>query len=152
MGEVATMEAPVNAGRIRMVSLSPLLAGGAAVVSLAAMLRIWQVFSGQQAMWPLPALYLLEMVALPAAACAALIRRSDLGTAAAWGAAGATAGFAGMGAWSIGLAYVPIALLLSGAGVLALAGGRKPLLPHLVIAAITAGVQVAVMLAVVGLM
>lgn len=144
------MDAPVNAGR--MVRLSAWLAGGAAVVSLAAMLWIWPGIRAQQAMWPLPALYLLEMLVLPTAACAALIRRSDLGTAAAWGATGATAGFAGVGAASVGLAYVPIALLLFGAGVLALAGARKPLLPHLLIAVVASGLQATVMLAVVGLM
>jgi hypothetical protein len=149
MGEVGDGGTPVNATRI--VGLSALLAGGAAAASLAAMLRIWQVISAQQAMWPLPALYLIEMLVLPAAACAILVRRPGLGTAAAWGAAGATAGFAVMGAWSVGPVYVPIALLLLGAGVLGLAGTRRPVFPQLVIAIVAAGLQATVMLTMVAL-
>ncbi len=143
------MGTAANSGR--MLRLSALLAGGAAVASLAAMLRIWQGISAQQAMWPLPALYLLEMVALPAAVCAMLFRRPDLGTAAAWGTVGATAGFAVMGVWSVGVVYGPIALLLLGAGVLGLVGSRRPVLPQLLIGILAAGLQVAVMLTVVAL-
>jgi hypothetical protein len=140
--------AVVYAGR--MVRLSALLAGGAALASLAAMAWNWARISSQQVMWPLPALYLIEMLVLPAAACAGLVRRLGLDAGAAWGAAGATAGFSVIGAWSVGLAYAPIALLLYGAGVVALAEARKPFLPHLLIAAVAAGLQAAAMLAAVG--
>ena len=135
----------------RSPGIPALLAAAAAVAALAAAIRIWRVVGSQQPMWPLPALYLIEMVALPVAACVALLRRPAVGTAFAWAAGGATCSFVVLGAWTVGLFYLPIALLLLGAGIIALLKSRGRLLPSLLMAVLGAALQAGIMLVVVAL-
>jgi hypothetical protein len=103
-------------------------------------------------MWPLPALYLLEMVALPGATAIVLLRGVSPGAALAWAAAGAAAAFAVLGAWSVGLFYAPVALLLLAAGILAALRARQRIWADLAWAVAAAALQTLIMLAVIGLL
>jgi hypothetical protein len=137
---------------IKIYSLERVLAVAAVVVCLFLYVRVWQVFGPQQPMWPLPAFYLIETVAISLVALSGIFRGDALGNLVAWAVVGALLGFAIMGGFSIGLFYLPVAALL---GLAALwldrqAWGRLPL--HLGIAALAAVVQAALMLAVVRVM
>lgn len=108
---------------------------------------IWQSVRAYQPMWPLPALYLLEMVALSIAAALGNARDSATGGRVAWGTIGAMLAFVVMGAWSVGLLYFPVVLLLAIAGILRDRRRRLNMAIHLGICAAAAVAQVALMLA-----
>jgi hypothetical protein len=132
--------------------LEGLLAVLAAALSLVVTVRVWGAVGGQQPMWPLPALYLLEMVALPGATALLLLGGASARATLAWAAAGAMSAFSVLGAWSVGLFYAPVALLLLAAGLVAVlkAGGR--IWADLAWAIAAAALQTVVMLAVIGLL
>nr|MBI2905626.1 hypothetical protein [Chloroflexota bacterium] len=111
---------------------------------------IWQAVSARQPMWPLPALYLLEMVALSLAAALGNAHDSATGGRAAWGGGvGAVLAFVAMGAWSVGFLHIPVAVLLIITGILRNRRQRLNMAIHLGICAAAAVAQVALMLAVI---
>jgi hypothetical protein len=132
--------------------LAGLLAVLAAALSLIVTIRVWQAVGGQQAMWPLPALYLIEMLALPGATAIILLRSASTGATVAWVAAGAVSAFSVWGAWSVGLFYAPVALLLLAAGLVAVLPARRSILTDLAWAIAAAVLQSAIMLAAIGLL
>ncbi len=82
----------------------------AAVACVFLTIGIWRSVSGSQSTWPLPGLYFIE---LPAAALASLLTflREDSSSAmTAWITAGIVTAFSVIGAFSIGLFYLPIAI------------------------------------------
>ena len=89
----------------------------AAVVCLLTTLAIWQSVSAHQPMWPLPGLYFVE---LPAVSLAAALR-CNLGSSwarhATWAALGIVLAFSILGAFSVGMLYLPVAVLLAVAGI-----------------------------------
>ncbi len=120
-----------------------------AASSLAITVRLWQIIAGQQEMWPLPAIYLLEMAVLPSLAAALAFRDSRTSLHVGWAIVGSMAGFIGLAAWSVGLAYTPVVLLETIAAVLALGGRSHSSLSSLMVAVLAAGVQIVIMLALV---
>ena len=116
-------------------------------------IRIWQVLSGQQPMWPLPSLYLLEMVAVGFAGTLGILKsdssQSRLAGILTWAAVGVFAAFIVMGAWSIGLLFLPAGVLLLIAAILADRRRSLNSVMHLGVAAFAAIIQVALMLAVI---
>ncbi len=72
----------------------------------------WGIIAMHQPVWPLPALYFLELVLLPGIALLSAIhawpRRMHITAVAA----GATTSFAALSLFSVGLYYAPLALLL----------------------------------------
>ena len=72
---------------------------------------IWRSVSAYQNMWPLPALYLIE---LPAVSLVAALMLTHGGTSVGfitWAAVGVLVAFSFVGAFSIGFFYLPVALL-----------------------------------------
>ncbi len=91
----------------------------AAVACVFLTIGIWRSVSGSQSMWPLPGLYFIE---LPAAAIATLLTflRADASSAmTTWISAGIFTAFSIIGAFSIGLFYLPIAIMFVMLAVLA---------------------------------
>lgn len=80
------------------------------------------VTSDRSLLWPLPGLYLLEVVALSLVAAAGAWRGSGAMAVAAWSSIGALAGMSVLGAWSIG-PYVAATTAVVGMGLF-LAGER----------------------------
>jgi hypothetical protein len=116
------------------------------VVCLIVSVRVWQVVSAQQTMWPLPGSYVIEMIAVSCIGLLGIVRDDQFGAIMAWMSAGVTFAFVVLGAWSIGFLYLPAALLLVAAAVTADRRHRYRLSPHLVLIVIAAVAQVAVML------
>ncbi len=137
-------------------TLERLLAVVAVAVCAIVSIRIYQVESVSQAMWPLPGLYLLEMLGITAAGALGIWRgdttRSRLSKALAWIAAGALLGFAVLGAWSIGFLYLPLVVLLLIAAILSDRRQRQNIGVHGAISLIAAVAQILLMLAVIRLM
>ena len=68
----------------------------------------WEMIAGQQPIWPLPGLYLIELIIVGITAADGILRGKILET---WIVVGILFGFALMGAWSIGLAFIPSAVM-----------------------------------------
>ena len=139
----------VKTGTIKFYSLERVLAAAAAAICLILTAVIWVLVSRQQEMWPMPALYFLEVVAASLVGLWGIFRADVPGSFLAWAVAGALVGFAIMGGFSVGFFYLPVAGLL---GLAALwqdrqAWRRLPL--HLGIALLAAVAQAALMLALV---
>ena len=99
-------------------SLERFLAIIGAIVCLVLTLRIWQVFGSRQYMWPLPGLYLVEMLSLSLAVSVAVVRESRFAGAIAWATLGAMGAFAVLAAWTIGLLYLPVIIPIAIVGIL----------------------------------
>lgn len=113
-------------------------------------IRIWQVFSGQQPMWPLPDLYLIEVSVLSLIGAFSLVRDDSpparLRIGSTWIAIGLILGFVIIGAWSIGLMYSPIVLIFATAAILADRRQGQKSIRHLSVALIAAIIQIAAVL------
>lgn len=95
------------------------LPAAAAIACLILTVRLWQVIGSDQPMWPLPAAYLLEVLALAAAAGLTSALGTAAGALVTWIAVGAMAAFSVLAAFSVGMFYAPILLLLLVGGMLA---------------------------------
>ena len=132
-----------------------LFAVAASVICWVACIRTWQVIQsdynpGGQTIWPLPGLYLLEMAVLSlVGAFSAFNDRAepprDWG-AVTWAVVGIFLAFAVMGAWSIGLFFLPTALMFAVGAILADRRRRRSSLVHAGIGVIAGLAQVALML------
>lgn len=91
-------------------------------VCLMVSVRIWQVFSAQQPMWPLPDLYLLEMLAASVLGLWCLwstgSRESSVRGILVWVVVGILFAFVIIGAWTVGFLFIPVAILFILAAVL----------------------------------
>jgi len=124
--------------------LALLAAGGVSLISL----RLYSVVGSMQPMWPLPALYLLEVTTLAWVAVWVLTRPQPRSAAVVCAVAGALMGFSILGALSIGLYYLPTTLLLGIAGALATWRARRPFLVALASFGVACAAQVLLMLVV----
>ena len=124
-----------------------------ATVCLIVSTCIWLVFSKQQVMWPLPDLYLLEMLAASALATFDILsnglRQFSLRGILIWTAVGVLLAFVVMGAWSIGFLFAPVAGLFAIAAILSDRRHGRNLVVHLGVGSVAALAQVALMLAVI---
>lgn len=115
-----------------MVSrLERMLAILAAVVCLSITLVIWIRISAYQSMWPLPGLYFIEMVSLSLISTFIFVRGNPRGSLITWVAAGVIIAFSILGAASVGLFYLPVALMF---GVISLTWdvrNKQQLMAHL---------------------
>ena len=128
----------------------PLACAGLAVC-LGITLLVFLVFGRMQPMWPLPGLYLLEMLALSAAAVYVVVREVRPAAAVIGAVLGAMGAFALLAAFSIGAYYLPVLLLLGTGGGLAILDRRARFWPAVVACLAAAVVQTAIILAVVRL-
>ena len=113
------------------------LPAAAAIACLILTVRIWQVIGRDQPMWPLPAAYLLEVLALAAAAGLTSALGMAVGALVTWIAVGAIAAFSVLAAFSVGMLYAPILLLLLVGGLLA-AWRRRRRIPVFLAGAVVA--------------
>ena len=124
----------------------------ATLVCLLITISVWQNTAGQQSMWPFPALYLIEVLALSAMPAALTILESRLSPSLTWVAAGAIFAFAVLAMFSIGLLYVPVVGLLIAVGVTVSWRARRSALLSAAWALGAAVIQVMIMLIVVSVM
>lgn len=124
----------------------------AALVCFGVTAWVWAVTAGRQPMWPLPAAYLIEVVALSAIAATATLSRSAHDGSLTLIAAGATLAFAVLAMFSVGIFYIPVAELLIVAGVLLTWQARRSALTAAVWLVVSAAMQVTVTLAAVGVL
>lgn len=89
-----------------------------AVACLVLSLRLLSNLAQFQDVWLLPALYFIELTALCGVCGASFILSMRARAAMAWGAGGAMAAFSILGAWSVGLYYLPLAMVLLALGLL----------------------------------
>ena len=93
-------------------SFERILAVLAAAASTFLTIALWRSVSGQQSMWPLPGLYFVELPAAAIAAAVAFLRRDPARALVAWVSAGIYGAFSILGAFSVGLFYLPVAIML----------------------------------------
>lgn len=144
-GRTTTVSQPASRPLERFLTVAGL------AVCLAVTVGIFLVFGRLQSMWPLPGLYLLEMLLLGATAALAVFsvpRSAGLLIGAALGAMGA---FALLAAWTVGALYLPVLVLLGAGGIVSLRRGRGRTWPVLAAAAGAGLAQTALILGVVRL-
>lgn len=123
-------------------------AGIGAAACLVLTIRIWIAVAAQQNVWVFPALYFIEVVLLSAVCAIAFVLSWPSRTAVAWAAWGALVAFSVLGAWTVGLYYMPLALPYL---VLALASDLRekgPLVMHMGLGVLASLMQAAAMLAI----
>lgn len=89
--------------------LAIIAAAGCVVITVA----VWWDFSAVQPMWPLPALYLIEVTAVSIAAATAFLSGRRRGWPIPWAAVGILMAFCILGMFSVGPLYLPTTLLLA---------------------------------------
>jgi hypothetical protein len=120
-----------------------------AAICLIVTIFLWLSLSSTQAMWPLPGLYFIEMAALGLLSEITFLRGNPGSRFVPWAAIGAISAFSILGAWSVGLFYLPVALILVVISVTWDVRNKQHLLAHLGICLISGIVQAAVMLTVI---
>ena len=91
--------------------LERLLSALALAYGLAITAGFWLSIAPRQSMWPFPGLYFIEVVFLPALLAFSVFRGSPQRARIASSLAGALSVFSILGAMSVGLFYLPLALL-----------------------------------------
>jgi len=112
---------------------------------------IWQVFSRQQPMWPLPDLYLLEMLAASFLGTWAVwnndSKQSPLRGILIWAMVGVLFAFVIIGSFSIGFFFMPVAGLFAIAAILSGRRQAHNMIVHIGVGLAAALAQAALMLA-----
>jgi len=120
-----------------------LLAAGGDFICLVVSVLSWLQLSAVLPMWPIPGLYLVEMVLVSGVGLTAVF----LGWARLiWVVSGLFLGFAMVGAWSVGLLYLPVAVLFLFAAGLATHRRGRSLAAGILVCLAAAFVQGGVML------
>jgi hypothetical protein len=122
-----------------------------ALACLGITIPIWLSVSAYQSMWPLPALYLIEMVAVSIFTALLVLRGGRKAVLAPWVAAGILTAFSILGAFSVGFFYLPSALIFGLLAVFSDVRRKGPILGHLGLGVVAGLAKAALMLAVVGL-
>jgi hypothetical protein len=102
----------------------------AAILCAALFFVLWGSLSSYQQVWPFPGLYLLEMAVLAALGAYVFVSSQARLTVVSWGAAGAILAFCILGAWTVGLLYLPSALLLWTVSLFSDLRNRQPAAIH----------------------
>jgi hypothetical protein len=133
--------------RMRPYKLDRILAIAGTVLCLAVTAVLWISIGAQQGLWPLPALYFIEM-ALLSMVCALLVffDGSPLGRFIIWGAVGIFTGFSILGAWSVGFFYLPVAIIFAVIAVRSDLKNKQPIVVHIGAGLLAGMVQVVLML------
>jgi hypothetical protein len=133
---------------MRRLQVSRLLAILATLLSVYILIRLWPQIAPYQDMWPLPGLYLLEMVWLPLIGVALTFLDYRWAVLGMWAKPGAVLGFAILGALTVGPAYLPVFLLLAVSTFLRPAQDLRQYLGGLAVGICGGAVQIGYMLAV----
>ena len=124
----------------------------AAVLCLVITIVIWLSVSAYQPMWPLPALYFVEVTALGILSAFMFIRGGRMGRMFTWASAGIFLAFSLVGAFSVGFLYLPITLLFAAISVSSSAGQKQLMRTGLAAFLIAGLAQAALMLVVIRLL
>ena len=138
-----TLPAPTTTSFERFLAI---LSAG---LCLAATLLLWWNISKVQSMWLLPGLYFVEVVLLGGLGAFSFIRAGPRAKFLAWGAAGALLGFSLLGALSVGLIYLPVALVFLVICVTSAVRNKQNLVAGLGVCLAAGLAQMALMLAVI---
>ena len=103
----------------------------AAVLCLTITILVWLSVSSYQAMWPLPALYFLEIVTLSILSAFMFVRGDPRGPFLTWGAAGVIGVFSILAALSVGVFYLPFALIFAIISITSDVRNKKHIPAHL---------------------
>lgn len=127
--------------------LERLLAILGAVFCLIITILFWLSVSAHQNMWPLPALYFLEMVVLSIISAFIVVRGDPRDQFITWGTAGVMSAFSILGAFSVGFFYLPVALLFAILSVTSAVRNKQPIAAYSAIFLIAGIAQSALMFA-----
>lgn len=97
---------------IRAGSLEKLLSVLSLAYSFVITVRLWYLVALQERIWLFPGLYFMEVVCLPALASLFIFQGWRRRARIACISAGASAAFSVLGAFTVGLFYVPVVFLL----------------------------------------
>jgi len=104
-------------------------------------------------MWPLPALYFVEMAALSVVvALLVFFDGSPLCKFIIWAALGIFIAFSILGAWSVGFFYLLVAILFGVIAIRSDGRNKQPIAAHIGVCLIAGLLQVALMLAAIRLL
>jgi hypothetical protein len=118
----------------------------AAVGCIAVTIAVWRSIGTYQGMWPLPGLYFIELPVLSLAAAVGWNLDLSWARVLTGAALGVVLAFCILGAFSVGLLYLPVALLLAVAVISSDLRERRPITVHLAISLSAAIAQAALML------
>ena len=107
---------------------------------------IWQQVRAYQGIWPLPGLYFIELASVSVISTAVFIHHAPTGVIFTWCAAGIFAAFFYAAGFSVGLFYLPVALIYAGISISYDVRNRGPIAMHLLVAIIAGAAQFALML------
>jgi protein-S-isoprenylcysteine O-methyltransferase Ste14 len=100
-------------------------------------------------MFPLPALYFIEMLALSLLNAYTFFRSDPRDRSLAWGAVGAISAFSILGAFSVGFFFLPVALLFAIISITSDIRSKQPLLARLGICLLAGLIQAGLMFAII---
>ncbi|HEX8991837.1 MAG TPA: hypothetical protein VF784_09170 [Anaerolineales bacterium] len=112
----------------RAQSLERILAVLAAAACLLLTIGIWRSVSAVQGMWPLPGLYFVELPAVGILSALLFVGRHRSSAMSAWVATGIYFAFTVLGVLSVGLFYLPIAVMFLMVAVVATVRQEQPVL------------------------
>jgi hypothetical protein len=118
-----------------------------AVACVAVTAVVWKNVSAYQGMWPLPALYLIEVSSLCLVSAYLTLRRAAFAGSFMWGTSGVLGAFCFLGMFSVGALYLPIFLALVVVSVMLDVRDKKRLAAHLALFLLAGLAQAALMLA-----
>jgi len=139
----------MNAAPQKTVVVHPLerwLAVFGAVACVAVTIVIWRNVSSYQGMWPLPALYFIEIAALSMISSTTFVRGGPASRSLMWGAVGVLGAFCILGLFSVGPLYIPIVLIFGAVSIAAEVRNSEHLTVHLAVCLLAALAQAALML------
>ena len=134
---------------IKTTQLEKLLAVFAAVICLTITVIIWWSISAHQGIWPLPGLYFIELVALSLLSTVVFICGRGRIRVIPWIAVGVFMAFTILGAFSVGLFYLPVAMIFAVISITSDIRNKQPIPSHLGISLAAAIIQAALMLLVI---
>lgn len=102
-----------------------------AVLCLIITILVWWSISPHQAMWPLPAVYFLEIVTLSILSAFTFVRGDPRGPFLTWGTAGVIGIFSILAALSVGVFYFPCALIFAIISIASDVRNKKHIPAHL---------------------
>jgi hypothetical protein len=114
-----------------VTTLERVLATLAASACLFITIAVWRSVSATQSMWPLPGFYFIEIPLVSVLAALAFLFALPSAPRIAWVTAGICGAFAFLAMFTVGLLYVPIALMYLLLAVLATSRRELPFLPGL---------------------
>lgn len=119
--------------------------GGTVCAALAA--TTWRSVSISQSTWPFPALYFVELMLIGLVVALAYMRSSESRAREGWAAAGVVAAFSILGAWTVGLLFLPAGAAIAAAALITDVRNRGRLGAHAAIFAAAGLTQAVLMLA-----